>query len=308
MADKTLEIDQISRACCSSAYVAIVGTEQLYNTYGNKMMFWAPVVRKMMNQALVGIPNHFFVLHFSDGYSADCIAAVNAAKDTANKTWNNNVQYVECATISDVFDFFETGVVELSNCNGVKIQRIDMYAHGVPLDVSFGYSGSSQNTQSLNATNYTSISGDYLAADCKIWSYACRTGNGDIRRSASMPGYTYSDPAVAAPQDSLAQKLADHMERDVYAWLTRTYYAAIWNDGGNEGFKNGFVDLEDAESAGRTSNFFKEAFNRLSFNREEKAGLILWNVMGARGGIVGASSPGGLSNSARKFTAANITP
>ncbi|MFT6604852.1 MAG: hypothetical protein ACJA2X_000028 [Halocynthiibacter sp.] len=304
MAEADMEIDQVSQACCTSAYVVIVGTEQYYNTYGNKMMFWAPAVRKMLNQGLVRLPNHFFVLHFSDGYSSDCVTAVNAAKDTANATWRNNVQYVECSSIDDVFDFFDTGIVEKSGCDGVKIERVDIYAHGIRDDVSFGFYGSNSSTQSLNGNNYSQLSVDHLSPECRIWSYACRTGNGDTRRRSDLPGFTYSDAALARPENSLAQKLADHTQRDVLAWLTRTYYGGIFNDRGDTGFRSAFVDLADSNSSGRTSNFFGEAFNRLSPFHEEKAGLVLWNTNGSKGEIVGASTPGGLSNTVQEFTAA----
>jgi hypothetical protein len=203
-----------------------------------------------------------------------------------------------------VFDFFDTGIVEKSGCDGVKIERVDIYAHGIRDDVSFGFYGSNSSTQSLNGNNYSQLSVDHLSPECRIWSYACRTGNGDTRRRSDLPGFTYSDAALARPENSLAQKLADHTQRDVLAWLTRTYYGGIFNDRGDTGFRSAFVDLADSNSSGRTSNFFGEAFNRLSPFHEEKAGLVLWNTNGSKGEIVGASTPGGLSNTVQEFTAA----
>jgi hypothetical protein len=89
---------------------------------------------------------------------------------------------------------------------------------------------------------------------------------------------SFKNDDEAKPADSLAQKLADHLDIHLYAWLRRTSYGPVWNDGGDKAFRKHYVDIVVKE---------------IAFWPDKKH---IWNPQGAYALPGAGSSPTGLSN------------
>ena len=276
----------------------IVGAENHYNTYGLKMMFFAPAVRDILS----GKDQYdaFRILYFPDGYNDQEIQhVINSLKEI-------DVTITAVNSISEM-------LTELNCVSPVcKIQRLNIYAHGYPLQISFNLDGSTEDICRFSMEHVEKIDNAIFRPGAELWSYACRTGNAvpDDYAADWVDRIRYFEwdfeydegfksDADAKREQSLAQALANHSNITVHAWLTRTLYERIWNDQGNQQYRNGFVEIPHPGADGGWSREMKSLIPFM--NEEDKDDLILWNQQGAKNGITGARSPKGLSNTPFTF-------
>ncbi|AJQ97926.1 hypothetical protein [Gynuella sunshinyii] len=268
----------------------LVGAENYYNSYALKMMFFAPAVRDIRRAR--DEYDHFRLIYFNHGYNNEEIKQVQTSlKDI-------DVTMVAVTNIDEM-------LTELNQKSPVcKIQRLNIYAHGIPLEISFNYHSDSEEKCSLSMQHISKIDKTIFCADAVIWSYACRTGNGakglwnEVSQEFTYPGTTADDSADI--EKSLAQAMANQTDRPVYAWLTRTLYEYIWDDQGDQSYRKTFIDIPHP---GTDGGWKRELKDLIPFSEEDdKDDLVLWNKQGAKRGVVGGNTPHGLSNSPHKFT------
>ncbi|MEJ2046336.1 MAG: hypothetical protein P8X74_22320 [Reinekea sp.] len=276
----------------------VVGAENYNNSYGLKMMFLAPAVRDLL--AAKDQYDCYRLIYFADGYNAAEITQVIASLHDMDVT---------LVAVNSVDELLKELNLKTPVC---KIQRLNIYAHGVPLAIRFNYHGSTDEACSFNIKHVSKIEKTIFSADASIWSYACRTGNavpddfvGDaFQRIVHFEGdFEYDDnfqsDEDAKPEESLAQVLANHTGIAVHAWLTKTLYERIWNDQGDQSYRNHFLDIPHA---GVEGGWKRELKDLIPFSKEEdKDDLVLWNKLGAKRGVVGGSIPKGLSNTPQRF-------
>lgn len=172
--------------------------------------------------------------------------------------------------------------------------------------------GKSEKASEFKISDITKIDKNIFYKNAEIWSYACRTGNAVpdeqaidwIRRIRYFQWDFEYDEGFNSDEDakrenSLAQGLADHTGVKVYAWLTRTLYEGIWDDKGDLAYRNDFIEIPHDGADGGWSREMKSLIPFM--NEQDKDDLVLWNMNGAKNGVVGAASPKGLSNNVFKF-------
>ncbi|MEJ2044303.1 MAG: hypothetical protein P8X89_13605 [Reinekea sp.] len=276
----------------------VVGSENHNNTYGLKMMFFAPAVRDL--RMAKGQYDFFRLIYFADGYNNAEIEQVISSLNEMNVT---------LVAVNSADELLKELNLKSPVC---KIERLNIYGHGVPLAIRFNYHGSSDDACSFNSKHVSGIDTSIFSSDAVIWSYACRTGNAVpddynphiIDHVRHFPGDFKIDPpfetdADAKPQDSLAQAIANHTGKTVYAWLTRTLYERIWDDKGDSKYKKCFVDIPHN---GIEGGWKRELKDWIPFSEtDDKDDVVLWNQQGAKGGVLGGNTPKNLSNTARKF-------
>jgi hypothetical protein len=277
----------------------IVGSEVFYNTYALKMMFFAPAVRDVL-QAKAEDFDTFRVVYFTEGYLPAEIQAVK------NALASKPVEYVPVNNVTELIE-------ELNKIEGKpRIQRLNMYAHGFPKHIDFALKGTTWRAASFGMEHVALIDPNVFFPDAQIWSYACQTGSGVYIKTLGEAavgddfGYEYEievdgafdNDAECKPGASLAQALANHLGREVHAWLLRTSYAGIWNDGGDATYRAGFVEIPHP---GLDGGLGRELESWLPGDDGDKDDVALWNPAGAKNGVGGADSPGGLSRTPQTY-------
>jgi len=270
-------------------YIVVVGTEQHRNTWAMKMMFFASAVRDI--RALAKGPQDKVVIsliYFTDGYNATEIQAVKESigEQTNVIPINSTAEFVAYLGKDKIYD----PVLKREICR--KISSLSIYSHGLPSLIAFGYHGPNSETQSFSSGDVLSIPQTSFDPAAVLTSYACRTGISPMAISETFP----AGDASAFPMQSLAQQLADHLRIEVRAWLTRTLYEDIWNDGNDERYIQDNIDLphmglQSGKSALSPGGWFSSAKNDYAH----------WNKRGAYGAVKGGAWPRGLSNSPRSY-------
>ena len=268
-------------------FIIIVGTEQFRDDYGNKMNFFASAVRDVKKGiSNVGGKNYDFVtiLYFGDGYASTLISEV------IYSLANHKVNLKQINTRQDIVNYInEPNVLEVTKttprttrkvCR--KITRVHVYSHGYPSELRFGYNGSNDKAQTFGKIHVASITKDRFDREAIFYSYACRTGMSDERSLRNK--LSFKNDAEAKPKDSLAQMLANHLDIKVYAWIMRTDYKPVWNDGGDKKFRAGYKKL--VRKKGRLWN-----------------DKCIWHPEGAYNSPGAGSTPKGLSKNVYLFEA-----
>jgi hypothetical protein len=138
------------------------------------------------------------------------------------------------------------------NCSR-RILRMDMYSHGVPEDLAFGYEGENKVAQSFKATQAFRLDRerfDMHGLPGRIFSWGCRT-------AISWEG----------KHGGLAQAIANATGAHVYAYSRRTEYTNTWNTGQLIAEQGGLIEIVS------------------------KGSIVLWHPDGARAGVIQGTSP-----------------
>lgn len=102
------------------------------------------------------------------------------------------------------------------------IKELIIYSHGVVSAITFHYKGDRVEEGMLDLRHYDSILEEVFDFDAKVVTYGCRNG-------IAMEGDHFSD-GEAGQEYSLAQKMADHLLVDVYAFEKRSIYTISYGD------------------------------------------------------------------------------
>ena len=142
--------------------------------------------------------------------------------------------------------------------------------------------------------------------DGKIYSYACRTGISSWKEK-------FKNEKEADPQNSLAQKMADHFKVHVHAYLSRSDYGNVLREKSNskriaEAMKKGretrngkVIDIQPDHEGLPHPGLAKGGI----FSRTDEEGTdeyALWRKQGAIRMPHAHSTPKGLNKMMREFT------
>ncbi len=195
-------------------YVTVVGVwdpsfkESFLNNYGNSMNFINQGLRQLMLY-----PKQTPNLSIQRVY----ILFKGTYPDSVRSTVKSFVAQVHNAHFLEIDDIAE--LVAFVNARKTKkrlIQQIDIFAHGLPMKVEFGYDTNKLIAYRLDTAKGKELQPEMFEWSAKIYSYACRTAaSEDVEYNISK------DPVTAK---SLAKILADGTDSEVYAYACRTLY------------------------------------------------------------------------------------
>lgn len=214
--------------------------------YGNKMMFAAQAVRGLRVNSSGA--DYKTLIYFTTGYTAEQKAAIEAAGALYASPGRTFAINSTDALIAKLNEARFPGVA----CSR-RILRMDMYTHGLPDDLAFGYDGANQSAQSFKAQHAYRLNRDryeFHGSHGRIYSWGCRTA---ISSNGTHGG--------------LAQTLANATGATVYAYSRRTEYTNTWNTGSQSPAAAGLVEIVSNGS------------------------VVLWHPAGARSGVIMGTSP-----------------
>jgi hypothetical protein len=197
-------------------------------------------------------------------------------------------------------------VVELMNRDRDNYKLLDVFfsTHGVLQRIDLNYAA--YPAVQLTHGVFTQVSSSAFATNGRIYSYACRTGIS----VQDYPLWRFSSDADARPDDSLAQKLADHFQIEVHAFLRRSFYGAVLRDRAQS------ATIASTLKAGRAQAGFQQVIpippeheglphpglaDSSSPRREGTDNYALWRHGGGRVLPGSADTPTGLSAGMRVF-------
>lgn len=262
----------------------VIGTEQHSQSYGNKLMFPAQAVREIKEN----YKNHKYanIIIFSDEFSDMQLSIIK--RDS--KKWNTNLYFKKITTVSELIKYINDGDATVSR-GKAKVSTLKIFSHGLPSILDFGLDGDNEEAQRFKIQHVSQLRKESFTLKPEIFSYACRTGNSDARAVTLNPSYKYDAETLklVKPKESLAQKLSDHLDAKVYAYLRRSNYTSTWLDGGNKEYKSLYMTIEDE---GVSSPFNPVDWYRATFG-DSRWDEALWNSPGAFLPPTSGASPGG---------------
>lgn len=212
--------------------------------YGNKMMFAAQGIRGLRLNS--GGADYKTLIYFTAGYNS----AQRAAIEAAGAEHASPGRTFAISNTNELIAKLNEAAFPNDKCSR-RILRMDMYSHGIPDDLAFGYGGRNASVRSFTAAHATRLNRERFeihGSAGSIYSWACR--------SAISDGGTHG---------GLAQAIANATGATVYAFSRRTEYTNTWNTGTQSA--TGLIEISGDGS------------------------LVVWHPDGARGGVVGGTSP-----------------
>jgi len=281
--------------------ILIVGTEQHSTNSANKLMFPAQAVREV-RENFSDTPV-LEVLIFKDGYTENQLKAFS----NAVLFFNKEARIIEINEVEELINFINEGTTN-SNKNSTyrnsrKISEIKVFAHGYVRDktnegvIAFGLDGKNANKQELDNKVFNKIDKNVFLTnnESHFYSYACRTGIG-------VSSEIVNDPLKS---NSLAQKISNHSQIIVHAYMKRSLYADTWgtqnhrdtyisdNDKGESFIENLKTDIKDmiADDPNDMNSF------ALYIATEKNIDGAIWNTQGAYLPVKAGDYPKGIPNS-----------
>ena len=279
-----IEEVSIETSLVKEEVIIVVGTEQHSQTYGNKLMFPAQAVREIRKNYKEH--KHTNILIFKDKFTNMELSIIK--RDA--KKWNNTVYFKPINSVTDLINYINNGDATI-NRQDLKIGKIIIFAHGLPSVLDFGLDGKNEASQKFKIEHVKKLKKESFTKHPIIYSYACRTGNSDDRLRAHAGSYEYDSESIklVKPEESLAQKLADHLNAIVYAFLRRSNYTSTWLDGGDQSYTKNYITIEDEDISNPLNPM--DWYRKLNRKGWDQA---LWNTSGAYMAPTSGKTPGGL--------------
>jgi len=255
--DKDVFVEVKVKIILGYEFIYIVGTEQHSASYGNKMMFPAQAIREV-KECVKKDDYRITIIIFKDGFNSEELKVI----EKSAKKHYSEVNFVKINSVKELINYINNGNKKIGR-ETIKIKTIKIFAHGLASVLDFGLDGNNRQSQQFKISHVSQLKKDIFSKDAKLYSYACRTGNADTRPIVSVnPMYKYDDNwlELVKPSKSLAQKLADHLNVTVYAYLKRSLYTSTWNDKGDEKYQKDYKEIDD-ESINGWGNLKKWVFD-----------------------------------------------
>ncbi len=186
----------------------VVCGSQYDESSGNKLMFVNEGIRAIREMSKNNPNENRTMLLFKEGYTDN---QINEIQNSVNQ-FGGNLKLIDSA--SELIDY-------VNNKNGDratdKINNMEIYSHGLPGSIEFGYSTYCKNSYALNSDNINDLKREsFKGLASNIRSFACRTALGNESTAFCL------SPDV---NKSFAQKIATATGANVYAFARRTNYA-----------------------------------------------------------------------------------
>jgi len=263
--------------------ILIVGAEQHAKTKGMKLVFPAQAVREIRENRAAWDKKIVTVLIFTQGYTREELRVVA----TSVEAFHVGTNLIGVDSTEKVLNYINS-----SDCNNqlnrlIAIESIIIFTHGLPSKLTFNMDGKGERNSELDETHVSRLLKTSFSDTATIYSYACRTGSSTT--AEKIDASKWRD--VVKPEDSLAQKLANHLGLRVFAFVVRTRYTPTWNDQGDNAYRSKFVDLQD-KSVDAT------LWRPQTWDDYDEA---LWNPDGGKNRPIGDDSPTGPPMNMLKF-------
>lgn len=280
--------------------IIIVGTEQHSANSANKLMFPAQAVREV-RENLNEYP-YLEILIFKDGYTKNQLDAFSKAI----LSYNEKARVIQINSVEELINFINGGSIKINKESkyreSKKISEIKIFAHGYVRDktnegvIAFGLDGKNASKQELDNKIFSEINENVFLKNNQshLYSYACRTGIGVSSEIVNNP----------LKSNSLAQKISNHSQIIVHAYMKRSLYEDTWgtqnhrdtyisdNDKGESFVENLKTDIKDV---------FVDDPNDMSLfttyiSTEKKIDGAIWNSKGAYLPVKAGDFPKGISS------------
>jgi len=195
--------------------IVVVGS-QSDNSAGNKLMFANQGIRAIKEMSKNSPNESRSMIIFTEGYTDDQLSAIEKSVKSYGGTL---VKVNSSEEFTNYVNSKSSSGGELSGAReNDKITTMEIYSHGLPGSIEFGYEGKSESKYKLDASNVSNLNpGAFNGTNSTIYSYACRTGTGS---NINFIGPTF----MMKTSKSLAQKLANATGAHVVAFPVRTDY------------------------------------------------------------------------------------
>ncbi|WP_075602978.1 type VI secretion system tube protein TssD [Saccharicrinis aurantiacus] len=280
--------------------IIIVGTEQHSANSANKLMFPAQAVREV-RENLSEYP-YLKILIFKDGYTKNQLEAFSKVI----LSYNEKAKVLQINSIEELINFINGGSIKMNKeskyRDSKKISDIKIFAHGYVRDktnegvIAFGLDGKNASKQELDYKTFSEIKENVFLKNNQshLYSYACRTGIGVSSEIVTNP----------LKSNSLAQKISNHSQIIVHAYMKRSLYEDTWgtqnhrdtyisdNDKGESFFENLKTDIKDVFADDpKDMNLFTTYIST-----EKKIDGAIWNSKGAYLPVKAGDFPKGISS------------
>lgn len=206
-----VDVGQVVLPCIKRENIIVIGSELHYDSFWFKMMFIAPGFSLALGQKTPPSwrpADKTTVLYVSKGYVKSELLAIEYLK-----TKGCTVKAIK--SISDFKDAINTREKDKDG-KEYKIQNLVFFAHGLANVICLNYPLTNMD---VGLDTITSLEKSAFTPSGRIYSYACRTGI-----SVDDTGFGFSSLSAAKPENSLAQKMADHFDVKVHAFYKRTFF------------------------------------------------------------------------------------
>lgn len=194
--------------------IVFFGSEMDYNSFWLKMMFVASAWYETSSSGELRAADRKTVAYVDVGYTRFEKLAIDYLRD------KRGYNVVKLGSGSDVVQLINDRLKP--NAAGVKekylLQDVVFFSHGLPTTIRLNYNASPY--VDFSTYELPSASTDAFTPDGRIYSYACRTG-------VSSWSESFSSDDDAGPENSLAQKMADHFQVETHAFLRRSFYGEV---------------------------------------------------------------------------------
>lgn len=213
---RTETADKVVQTCPpKTENIIIIGSEQYYDSFWWKMMFITPgfsIAAGMKHPPYWQAADKTTVLYVPDGYVKAELLPIEFLKDRLEV----NVQMI--SSISDLISYLNN-----RNADGAeyKVRHLLFMAHGLHDKIALNFW--ERPNIDIKSKQISAIKSDIFVPKGHIYSYACRTG-------ISVDGKEFDNLEEAKPENSLAQKMADHFGVKVHAYYTRTLFRSCIRD------------------------------------------------------------------------------
>jgi hypothetical protein len=270
----------------------LIGSENHYNSFWTKMMFIGAAYAFINNSALFRPAQKYTVLYVDNGYThSEKLALDNLAKQPL-------FTVIKINSADDVVKYF-------NQRGDYMLQDVAFFSHGTNEGIHLNYK--TRPHVDFSEDLLSNINPLVFAKKGRIFSYACRTGT-----SVDIWPFGFKDDSEAKPENSLAQKMANHFDVEVHAFLRRTDYSVVLRKKEESSkiastlkkareSKEGAVIQIPTEHEALPHNGLGEGFLRDGAEKEGTNDYALWRKQGGLALPVAAETPKGLSTEMRIF-------
>lgn len=273
--------------------IIFIGSEMHYDSFWLKMMFVAAAYAKIKD---LHYAKKTTVGYVDNGYTR----AEKLSIDNLHEQYGFEI--VKIASSADIVNLLNR------NRDDVKLQDVAFFSHGVVGKIALDYAG--EDDVDFGIKNFSSVRKDAFMSTGRIYSYACRTGV-----SIDDLTFGFKSEVDAHPEDSLAQKMANHFDIEVHAFLRRSHYGEVIRIRSESATISSTLKTARATQEGAVIDIPPEhealphpglasSWNPLSSaKREGTVDYALWRKRGGLSLPVAGDSPSGLPTEMRVFTA-----
>jgi len=272
--------------------ILFIGSENFYNSFWLKMMFISAAHAMARDSSRFRQADKKTLAYVDSGYTR----IEKLTLDYLQKELGFEIK--KLASSSDLIACLNSDRQEY------KLQDVVFFCHGEPGRIALNYWSSAE--VDLDLGNFTQVSANAFLPNGRLFSFACRTG-------VYVSKNKFDSEAEAKPEESLAQKMANHFHIEVHAFLRRSYYGDVLREKSQSEVISSTLKAERESKEGNVIQIppehealphpgLDDSLNPWrGSKREGTVGYALWRKRGGRTLPTAAETPTGLPTEMRVF-------